>query len=259
VLTTEVSILNVSAPFIIFCNLVSKAMARTLIHEPGKMVRVCNDPSMIKANLQSSPQLRAEWSRILVHYAAFGWPPQGLTPVPEPIAQVTRILILRAIEWFALAHEYGHHVMKHAEVASSDAQINHLDQEHEADIFAMAVSMGLGTREEVMNFYAISGVGGVIILGMLDLVRRAKATLETGVDDVAPRGTHPSFSDRIDAIAVDQLLPQRYQQPAADMRACFVTIIETIWGEAFPILRELHNRGLRPHVNVSDSGGWLPS
>jgi hypothetical protein len=32
-------------------------------------------------------------------------------------------------------------------------------------------------------------VGGVIILGMLDLVRRAKATLEKGVDEVTPLGT----------------------------------------------------------------------
>jgi hypothetical protein len=250
----------VSLPFITFCNQISKAMARTLVYEPGAMIRVSNDAVEVKAKLRSTLELVLEWSGILTHYAAFGWPPPKLTPPPEKIAHITRVFILRAIEWFSIAHEYGHHVMKHGQAASSEDQSDHFHEEHQSDIFARAISMALGAREEVPNYYAIFGAGGVIMLGMLDLVRRTKAVLETGGDEVVPRERHPPYVDRVAALAgMDEHLPHQQREAAADMRASFEKIIEVIWDEVRPVIQKLHKSGLRPQLGAPDVGGWLPS
>ena len=91
-------------------------------------------------------------------------------------------MLIRAVEIFALAHEYGHHAMRHGVTDSSDQVVDALVEEHQADLFARSVSMAIGSREVPPNFYAMSGTGGVIILVALELVKRAKAVLETGQD-----------------------------------------------------------------------------
>ncbi|UPJ41794.1 hypothetical protein IVB40_31685 [Bradyrhizobium sp. 40] len=117
VMMTDVSILSFSLHFVTFCNLISKVLARTLIHEPGHVspepqVKVCFDPMQIRARLQASPELQAEWASILIHFASFGAPGRT-TPAPERAGQLTQFLILKAMEEFAVAHEYGHHVFAH--------------------------------------------------------------------------------------------------------------------------------------------------
>jgi hypothetical protein len=214
----------------------------------------------VGTKLQSSPSLISEWSSILTHYAAFGWPPPKLTPPPDEIAQITRILILNAIEWFSIGHEYGHHVMKHGLSECSEATGDPFDEEHEADIFAQAISMALAARQEVPNVYASFGAGAVIILGMLELIRRTKAVLETGNDQVAPSRSHPPYADRVAVLAgMDEHLPPQQRQAAADMRASFQQIIEKIWSEVRPIIHELHKSGVRPQPGAPDVSGWLPS
>jgi hypothetical protein len=170
-------------------------------------------------------------------------------------------MLLRAVELFALAHEYGHHVMRHGVTDTSEDTTDHFFEEHQADIFARSASLEIGSREMPPNFYAMSGTGGVIILGALDLLRRAKAILETGNDDTNPRNRHPPFVDRIAQMALlDQHLSSPGQrQGAATMRKCFVEIIEVIWETVRPNIVKLHAEGVRPLEGAPDPGGWLPS
>ncbi len=258
VMETGVSIIELSMPFIVFCNAVSKALARTLIHEEGQMIKVCNDPEAVRAKLSVAPELTAEWTRLITRHA-LNWPPARLSPAPDRLGQVTRILLLKAMEWFALAHEYGHHVMMHGQATSSSASRNIFDDEHEADLFARAASMALGDRAQPMNMYALFGVGGVIVLAMLDLVRRARSVLKTGLDVELLVKTHPPVAERVHVFGLlDQHLPEDLRPAAKDMRDCFMKIIEGIWEEVLPIIETLHKDGIRPLEPAADGQDWLP-
>jgi hypothetical protein len=85
----------------------------------------------------------------------------------------------------------------------------------------------LGTRAEPPNVFAQSGVGGVVVLGMMDIVRRARSVLKTGLDVAPPSNTHPSLADRVSAFEVlDQHLPEELQPVARVMLECFLKVIE---------------------------------
>jgi hypothetical protein len=263
VLETQASIIEATIPFLVFCNLVTKTLARTLPQSlvGATDVAVCNQPSEVLARLQRSPDLVTEWTRIFASYAELGWPPPANHVISDIATQAVRIMLIRAVELFALAHEYGHHVMRHGLVDTSERSANSFVEEHQADIFARSASLAIGSRETPPNFYAMSGVGGVIMLGALDLVRRAKAVLKTGSDQTSTGDRHPPFADRIAHIGLlDQhlSLPEQ-RQGAVIMRQSFVEIIEVIWETVRPNIVKLHEGGVRPIEGASDPGGWLPT
>ncbi|WP_309085913.1 hypothetical protein [Chelativorans sp.] len=262
--TTDVSIIAATIPFIAFCNLVARAMARSLPHRvvPDALPDVSFDPEEVRPYLVSRPSVLYEWSQLLAHYAIFGWPPQhDLLATPQGWQQVTRIRLLRALELFAVAHEFGHHIEGHGVLVSSENRTDMLAEEHEADVFARIVSIGIGAADQPPNHFAIAGVGGVVILGALDLVRRAKALLKPGDEesDASHAATHPSFVDRVAAIAeVDQKLPGDWQTAAPIMRQCFADVLEIVWELTEPEITRLRDAGKRPHA-VSETGAdWLP-
>jgi hypothetical protein len=262
VMQTGASIIDVTVPFLTFCNLVTKALAQCLPHamlENG-LAQISNDPSDIRARLQNSPALVTEWTQIIGSYAEVGWPPPWVPLISDITTQAVRLQLLRAVELFALAHEYGHHVMQHGITDSSADIPDPMAEEHQADLFARSASIAIGSQESVPNFYAMSGVGGVVILGALDLVRRATALLETGNDQTPPREGHPPFRDRVEIIALlDEHLPVQLRRMAATIRDCFIQIIEVIWEFVRPRIEQIHASGVRPVPNAPDPGGWLPS
>jgi hypothetical protein len=262
VLKTQASIIDVSIHFITFCNMIAKTLARSLPQHPaGPQLKVSNDPSEVRMLLQQSPDLVTEWAHIFSSYAELGRPPPGIHLITDTATQAVRYMLLRAVELFALAHEYGHHVMMHGVASSSSEETTDpFVEEHQADIFARSASIAIGSRENFPNFYAMSGAGGVIILGALDLVRRAKAILETGNDQAPPRERHPPFADHIAHIALldEHLLPND-REAAVDIRRCFLEIVEVIWEAVRPHLIALHSQGVRPIEGAPDPGGWLPS
>jgi hypothetical protein len=84
-----------------------------------------------------------------------GWPPPGIHLISDIGTQAIRIMLLRAVELFALAHEYGHHVMRHGVTDTSEDTTDHFFEEHQADIFARSASLEIGSREMPPNFYAM--------------------------------------------------------------------------------------------------------
>lgn len=261
VLGTDASIIEVTTPFISFCNQVSRGIAGTLIHSPavGGGWNVSSDPIAIAAKLSDSPTLVFEWTRLLAWCAAYGWITPFTPHAPlEEGPMVTRVLTLRAMELFAIAHEYGHHVMRHGVADSTSFGGDFFRDEHDADMFARLISSALSSGNPP-NQFGYSGVGGVLILGMLELVARAKSMLRTGAETVPPRDHHPPFVDRIRHIAeADALLEPSLGSAMAAMRGDFCEIIEAIWKATKPGLQRFHEAGLRPEEDVADMTGWLP-
>lgn len=261
---TDVSIIATTIPFLAFCNLVARAMARSLPHRIAEngSPSVSFDPGEVRHYLNSQSDIVYEWSRVLAHYAMFGWPPQQtLSTTPQGLQQVTRIQLLRALELFAVSHEVGHHVCEHGAMESSEDRADMLAQEHEADIFARLISIGIGAEDEPQNYFAIAGVGGVVLLGSLELVRRAKAVLGSYEDssDASHAATHPPFAERIAAIAIlDEKLPGNLETSAPAMRAHFLGILEVIWELTLPEITRIRDAGMRPKTMAESGADWLP-
>ena len=261
VLGTKASIISVTLPFIPFINLVSKtfALCLPLYDDPTASV-VCNDPAKVAAYIREHPILMRYWIRMLRSYAVEGWlPPRPLPQVNGILQSVVRIQLLKAMELFAIAHEYGHHALRHGEFTSTDADHDGFQHEYEADTFARAASAAIGSRSEPPNLYAMSGVGAVLVLGSLDLVRRAQSVLLNGDSRAVPSTTHPALKDRIQNIALlDGNAPPDYQEAYRDLRDCFLTILDNVWSDIEPVFKRLHVRGLRPNPGSPEAGGWLP-
>ena len=120
--------------------------------------------------------------------------------------------------------------------------------------------MAIGAREDEENFYAVSGAGGVLILGSLELVRRVRAVLETGRDEPPPRSHHPPYLERVANLEqLDARLHEDNRQRAADCRQFVVDALETVWEFVKPIVLDYHNSGIRPKQALNETTGWLPS
>lgn len=165
-----------------------------------------------------------------------------------------------AAKFFLSKNSTSPHILEHGVADTSQETANAFAEEHQADVLGRTVCMVIGARESPPNFYAISGAGAVIILGALDLVRRAKAVLLTGNDRSAPRKRHPPCAQRIGVIALldEQLPSQQIRDAAETQRRCFAEIVEIIWDLIRPDLERLHREGVRPVDGAPDTGGWLP-
>jgi hypothetical protein len=262
VLETQASIIEVSLPFLPFCNFISKTIALTLPqeHHNGRW-QVSNDPDEVRLRLRANPTIIKDWARVLTSYALEGWPPAGPMLTSSDLGTVgRRVLMLRAMEVFAIAHEYGHHVLRHGMAQSTSEEADHFGDEHDADLFAQLVSRDIGSRENPPNYYAMSGAGAVVMLGSLELLARVKAVLRTGSDTVPPRERHPPFQKRIEQIALlDQHAPESIRLNFQKLRASFIEILEAVWNEVKPIIEGLHQQGFRPMEDASDPSGWLPT
>jgi hypothetical protein len=221
---------------------------------------VDNRPDVIRAKLRSEPVVVAFWTRILRDFGGNVWPPDFEEPPLSADEGTIRADLLTGVELFSIAHEYGHHVLKHGVVTSTENSENAFDQEHDADVFARIIGLLNENQQPRPSQVSASGAAALLILGALDLVRRANWLLATGVDDPPPRKSHPPFKDRIAYIAgADQLAPEQARANLSLRRSNFCEIIEIVWAEVRPHLLSLHQQGARPNDRRPiDPGGWLP-
>jgi hypothetical protein len=259
VMATSASIITVSMQFLGFCNAISKILSRSLVEDTAQS-SISNDPARVSAKLEGRPDLVTGWFDIVFHMATYGWQ----TPVPveiptSPTERIGRFLLLRAVERFALAHEFGHHVYRHGISVSSEDDGDPMKDEYEADLFGRIISIELGfNADSIPNPYCVSGAGGVVILGALDLVRRATSVLESGTDSPPPRRRHPPYEERVAALQkADNLLSPDWEEASVDMRRSFHQIIEILWERLLPLFVEAHDQGARPYKDANPSG-WLP-
>lgn len=191
VIMTDESIVTIGSFLFRFCGLIAWAFTRTLRLNPWIWEPDDYAEAEAMALMQSSPETLKYWMNIYFSFAMIG------TQIGVPFWPSTKQEVLlmeqvaRAMEIFAVAHEYGHHHLCHGRDIEGDPKA----QEFEADQFALRVSEEVDRRPMILeNPYLISGAGGAILLMALETLRAVEEL--TGAS-APPRETHPPVSDRI--------------------------------------------------------------
>jgi hypothetical protein len=192
VIMTDQAIITVTSFFFRFCGLVARAFTRTLHIDP----RIWDSPDYSEesalALLRSSPVVGQYWLSIFLSYALTGT--NVLTPY-RPARRHELILfeqVARAMELFALAHEYGHHHLAHGR----DIDVDPKRQEFEADLYAIKICHEIERQPLlVANPYLSSGAGGVVLLAALEILR---GTTRCITHETPPQSdSHPTVAERL--------------------------------------------------------------
>lgn len=215
VISTDLSVVTVGAFLFRFCGLVARAFTRTLQLSPWFWNDPQYSPEKAKQLLESRPDLLMYWMKIYLSFAVTGTH-IGVPYKPStPNEIVLMEQIARAMEIFAISHEYGHHQLAHGKVLDANAK----EEEFGADQFALKISEEVEKASvEFLNPFLTSGSGGVILLmalNLLSLVERALGAAAVESD------THPAAAERIakfDSIKV--LFPAEFAQHKSWRVAC---------------------------------------
>jgi hypothetical protein len=260
---TEASIVSVSKMFFPFCGIISKALSRSLPHDiTPKLARAIFSMDRMFENINSEPALKTYWVEVIASFALFGTPTLIRPDVISGPLAVTRARLMVAMELFAIAHEYGHHIAYKGPVGEASVGAQRKDglysDEFEADYLACVVCSHVGLRQTPQNHYCLWGVGGVLVLKSLELVRRARYTLLSGADHAPALNTHPPVADRIRAMdAFNDLAPKDQKGPSEELREFFGEAFDRMWRGLFPVFSNLHSLGIRPVESSSSLEGWL--
>ena len=206
VILTDQGIVSVSSFFFRYCGLIARAFTRTLHLNPFAWEAKDYEFEVGRRLLLRNPDLLNYWFMAFTSFAATGT--QVLAPF-RPAQKHEVILfeqIARAMELFAVAHEYGHHHHAHGRDASEDPKAH----EFEADQFALRVLYEVEKYPLIaVNPYISSGAGALILLRSLEILRLFSGRL---IGDATPNlGTHPSPRERIEKFETIALMkPEEY-------------------------------------------------
>lgn len=199
-----------------FCNywakaltFVIKGLART---DPTRVVQSIEDLKVVFAHDPSGLVLAV---KLTLYYASSG-SLIGFGEVNQPASYLTyRLQLLRAMELFAVAHEYSHFVAE--ERLPQFRGILDEAQSHGLELFcdelALAISRECGNQQN--NQLMFSGIGGLVFFRAIQLCEAAReevrryfqeSAINAGSVQKPPRNqfvlarTHPPLEDRIAAI-----------------------------------------------------------
>jgi hypothetical protein len=198
VIMTDASIVTVGSQVFRFCNLVSKAVTRTMMVSPDGWDDI-DDTSSMQKLVGARADVLSYWFQIVASFCIVGTSTSVPLWIPPPSQSHLRLEILESVEIFAVAHEYAHHILRHGrlQVASNDSGKDEAarQEEFEADSLAIAIGQLVTGHEPRENFLMLSGVGMVVLLHTLQMLDDARRILGLTPDGVAVAGTHPSAAD----------------------------------------------------------------
>lgn len=200
VIMTDESIVTVGSFLFRYCGLVARAFVRTLRLDPWLWEADTYKTGSARTLLGRNPGLAAYWLRIYVSFAISG----THVLVPYKPSSMEEVLLMeqvaRAMEIFAIAHEYGHHHLNHGRRIEADPKA----EEFDADAFAMRISDEVEKLPVITgNPYLPSGAGALILLMSLETLRSVETAVGARQVDL---GTHPSAIDRINRFETIRML-----------------------------------------------------
>ncbi len=200
VIMTNESIVAVGAFLFRYCGLIARAFTRTLRLDPWLWESEHYRERLAQKLLGNDPDLLFYWMRIYTSFALSGT--HVLVPYRPSTMEELMLMeqVARAMEIFAIAHEYGHHHLNHGRDVEADPRV----EEFAADAFALRISDEVETQPVILeNPYLLSGAGALILLMSLDTLRAVEDAM--GAKPVK-MGTHPSVTERIDRFETIRLL-----------------------------------------------------
>lgn len=213
--------------------------------------------------VDNDPQLQHLWREFFIQYSLFPADPPRGSAVAVPSLERTTMMadLMESMICFVVAHEYGHHMAAHglggaAGVDGPDRSVQH-NQEIEADMLGALVTMKIGDTRN--NFFAISGIGAIVVLKVLDLFRRGSAIISTGKEPDKPlRETHPDLESRVKAIRAcgKACIEKEHFEVALRVQNAFMENLDHVWDNCRDELIRLHVEGVKPAASKSEE--WLP-
>jgi hypothetical protein len=222
VIMTDQAILSVSSFLFRWCGLVARAYTRTLHLNVVHWTCDALSPESDQALLMKHPDVALYWFRIFVSFSGTGT--HALVPF-RPAAPTEFHLfeqVAWAMEYFVIAHEFGHHVLGHRNI-NDDPMV----QEFAADAFAVKISERLEFEPfpHLSNPYTRTGAGASLMLRALEILRTFEDQAGVGAVNV---GTHPSSSDRIAKISKRNLMHPKQLKMDLEFNNTVVRIMNAV-------------------------------
>jgi len=204
VIMTDQGILSVSSFLFRWCGLVARAYTRTLYADIAHWTSTASSPKDDRKLLLRDPTLVLYWFQIFVSYSGTG----THVLVPYRPSSPTEFHLFEQVAWameyYTIAHEFGHHVLSHRSVDDDPKT-----QEFQADAFAVKVCEQLEFEPFPLlsNPYTRTGAGASLMLLSLEILSAFADTAESAVTDAE---VHPSACERITKISSRNLMqPKR--------------------------------------------------
>lgn len=268
VMMTEASVVMVTADLMLLINRLSKLIALSLpIEGGGEKFNPQYDLESITKQINSTENLRFEWISFFYDYSYSSSSKALMHGGPIFVYGKERQTLWddfdEAMSLFVIGHEYGHHIAKHSlgdqvSVDGMDTESQHQD-ELVADMLATALSTSAGQLTERPNWFALTGVGAVIILTALEYIRRGERILKTGShESTITRNSHPPLDDRLKVVryVVSDFIRNKGSETAIRMQNHIKDLLDLAWFYASEELINAYHQGVRP---IEDSREWLPT
>lgn len=224
VIMTEESIVTVGTQLFRFCGLIARAFIRTVQLDANFWDSDRYSKKAAIGLIRAQPELLAYWIRIYTSYALTGV--HILVPFrPASIFEVSFEHVTRAMELFAVAHEYGHHHYNHGR--QIDPQIAKAE-EFEADQFALKICYEAERDPDALGYnpYMTSGAGGLILLRAL----RSLHTVENRLNGTPAKraDSHPDAEERAARFETIALLRPSEYETLQHFRRCAARVLDAV-------------------------------
>jgi hypothetical protein len=268
VMLTDASVILLTEHLWILCHRLARTIAGTWPHfrdEEG--IHIIEDAGKVIEHLIADREAQRLWNELFLDFSI---DPAGSSRGCDLLLDLSPEQIIFAHELseammlFVLGHEYGHHLARHSLLGgeiSSDGQpkAEAHAQEKEADFIGAVLCMEIGNEPAPdTRFWAFTNVGAILVLAVLEYIRRGAHILATGEEPMDLRSnTHPTLIDRVLTV---RLATDNYVDGVKEIcrhtQALFSEVIDFIWSQCAIALADLHRKGKRPVEQ--ESGGWLP-
>lgn len=268
VMMTEASVITMSSDLMILINRIAKLLALSIpieSREDGTHVPQYDFVAVLD-QINKTENLRAYWIRLFMDYSKnFKSPSAGeVIVITNEDQQTLWIDFDEAMNLFVLGHEYGHHIAKHSlggQIGAEwDDSISMHHNELEADLLATILSTSAGQLTDRPNYCALTGLGAVVILTVLDCIRKGESILKTGRADIGNESqTHPPLEKRLEIIRdyITHFIGDKGIETVRTMHNCIHDLINTAWDNSAEELSKAYQDGVRPPNDSPQD--WLPS